>query len=203
MTRQKSIVRLILEPIAVAIVLALIVRHTFVRLYAIPSASMSPTLQVGDHILVTPFRAPFLDDRPMRGQVVVFRMPGNPEELLVKRVIATPGDVVESRGGRLIVGGYAVAEPYILEQAVTGTISKQIVPADCYFVMGDNRMNSYDSRNWGVLPRDLVVGRARLVLWSSGDGSSQPSAHASTTVGARAQPIDRVSSFDRLFKPIE
>jgi signal peptidase I len=203
--RQKSTIRLILEPMAIAVGLALLVRGAF-RMYAIPSASMAPTLQAGDHILVTPYRTPFLADRPERGDVIVFRSPHDPDELLVKRVVALPGDLVESRGGRVRIGMHAVAEPYLLAPAESGAISAQIVPADSYFVMGDNRANSWDSRNWGALPRELVVGRARMILWSSGDGSagdgsSEPSAHAAT-VSRPILPATTASRFGRMFRCI-
>jgi signal peptidase I len=198
--RSKSTLRLILEPMAIAVGLALLVRGAL-RMYAIPSASMAPTLRIGDHILVTPYRAPFLDDRPERGDVIVFHSPLDPGELLVKRVVAVPGDLLESRAGRLRIGSHAIAEPYLFAPAESGAISAQIVPADSYFVMGDNRANSYDSRNWGALPRDLVVGRARMILWSSGDGSSEPSAHAAT-VSRPILPATAALRFERVFRCI-
>ena len=198
--RPKSPIRLILEPMAIAIVLALLARGAF-RMYAIPSASMAPTLQVGDHILVTPYRTPFLADRPERGDVVVFRSPLDPNELLVKRVVAVPGDLLESRAGRVSIGNHAFPEPYLLTPAESGAISAQIVPADSYFVMGDNRANSYDSRNWGALPRELVVGRARMILWSSGDGSSQPTAQAAT-LSHPLFPTASAIRADRIFRCI-
>lgn len=161
MARQKPLLRTILEPILAAVVLALIVRST-VRLYAIPSGSMQPTLNAGDHIVVIPYRS----DRPARGDVVVFRSPQRPSEWMVKRVIAAPGDLVESRLGRVRVGGYTLAEPYVRRQGSTDSVAPQLVAADSYFVLGDDRDNSLDSRHWGVLPRKLIVGRARVVLWS-------------------------------------
>ncbi|MBV9493055.1 MAG: signal peptidase I, partial [Acidobacteria bacterium] len=174
--QQKSTVRLILEPLAIAVALALLVRHAFFRIYAIPSESMSPTLEVGDHIVVTPYR---FDDKPQPGDVIVFRSPSKEDELLVKRVIASPGDLIDSRDGRVRIGGRALPEPYVLEPAASGAIPAQIIPADSYFVMGDNRANSFDSRSWGMVPRSLVAGRARLVLWSSGNGETAPTALAS------------------------
>jgi signal peptidase I len=194
--RQRSLFRLIAEPILFAIVLALIVRTSLFRIYAIPSPSMTPTLEVGDHIVATPFR----DDSPARGDVVVFRSPASDDELMVKRVIAMPGDLVESRAGRVLVGGHTVAEPYLREPAMSGTIEPLIVPAGCYFVMGDNRANSFDSRNWGVLPAERIVGRARLVLWSAGDGSTEPSAHAAARTDSLPSHVPM--RFDRFFVPV-
>jgi len=160
---HKSALRLVVEPLAIAIVLALAVRAAL-RIYIIPSSSMAPTLVPGDHIVVTPYR---FSARPVRGDVIVFRSTRDAGDLLIKRVIGTPGDLVETRAGRVIVSGHAVPEPYVAAQAMTGFITPQIIPADCYFVLGDNRADSLDSRSWGVLPRALVVGRARMVLWSS------------------------------------
>jgi signal peptidase I len=189
--------RTILQPLAIAIACALILRGAFFRVYAIPSASMAPTLQPGDKIIVTPYRGGALE----RGDVVVFRSPLGRDELLIKRIIATPGDLIETRAGRVVIGGHAVAEPYVQRPASSGMIAPQIIPADCYFVAGDNRDNSWDSRAWGVLPRALIVGRARVVLWSWGDGSSEPQANAAA-VSARGGLAAR-PRFERLFKTIE
>ena len=153
-----STLRLILQPLAIAIVLAAAVR-SFVHIYAVPSASMAPTLDVGDHIIVTPY---LRHAQPSRGDIVVFRAPPS-RDVVVKRVLATPGDLIESRNGRVILCGHALAEPYLHDPAASGEIHPQIIPAGCYFVMGDNRANSLDSRAWGVLPRDLIIGRAHVV----------------------------------------
>lgn len=174
---QKSTARVILQPLVIAVALALLVRHAFFRIYAIPSESMAPTLEVGDHIVVTPYR---FGDKPRPGDVIVFRAPSGADELLVKRVIAIPGDLIDSRSGRVRIGGRALPEPYLFQPAASGAIPAQIVPGDSYFVMGDNRANSSDSRSWGIVPHSLVAGRARLVLWSSGDGDSPPTARAAT-----------------------
>jgi signal peptidase I len=160
--RPKSLTRTILEPIALAIGLGLLARAA-VHIYSIPSASMAPTLEVGDQIVVTPY----FGGMPERGDIVVFQSILAEDELVVKRVIAVPGDVVDSRLGRVRVGGYTLPEPYVLRQAATGAISSQIVPAETYFVLGDNRDDSLDSRSWGVVPRSHIVGRARMILWSS------------------------------------
>lgn len=176
-------VRLILEPLALAVVLAFGVRAT-VRVYAIPSASMQPTLDVGDHIAVTPYRGGAM---PQRGDVVVFRLPADPSEFVVKRVIATPGELIETQRGRVTIGGHALSEPYLAGPASTGAISPQIVPSACYFVMGDNRTASLDSRSWGILPNGFIVGRARRVLWSASGSTSMQPASASTSSAEHAE----------------
>ncbi len=198
----KSPLRLVIEPLAIAIVLAIGVRAAL-RLYVIPSASMAPTLVPGDHIVVTPYR---FSARPSRGDIIVFRSTRAADELMIKRVIGTPGDLVETRAGRVIVSGHALPEPYVAAQAATGSISPQLIPADCYFVLGDNRTDSLDSRSWGVLPRDLVVGRARMVLWSSvGVGSRESGVVAASpapTPDSR-HPASEGSRSARLFRLIQ
>ena len=198
----KSPVRLVIEPLAIAIVLALGVRAAL-RLYVIPSASMAPTLVPGDHIVVTPYR---FSAKPSRGDIIVFRSMRAADELMIKRVIGTPGDLVETRAGRVIVRGHALPEPYVASQAATGSISPQIIPADCYFVLGDNRTDSLDSRSWGVLPGDLVVGRARMVLWSSeGVGRRESGVAAATpslTTDNRRPETSR-SRITRFFRLIQ
>lgn len=192
--RHKSILRTILQPLAIAIALALLVRAA-VRIYTIPTASMEPTLAAGDHIVVTPY---LFGAAPQRGHVVVFR---TGSEVFVKRVVAAPGDLLDSRLGRARVGGYTLAEPYLLRPAATGSIPAQVIPASSYFVMGDNRGDSFDSRSWGVVPREQIVGRARLILWSSA-GSGAYDAAIATTISRYAAPPPAPRG-RRLFKWIE
>ncbi len=160
--RPHSLLRTILQPLAVAVALGLLVRAA-VHIYAIPTASMAPTLEAGDQIVVTPY----FRRSPERGDVIVFESLSASDELMVKRVIAVPGDLIDSRLGRVRIGGYTLPEPYLLRQVSSGAVTAQIIPADSYFVMGDNREDSSDSRSWGVVPRSRIVGRARVVLWTS------------------------------------
>jgi signal peptidase I len=180
--------RTIIQPIAIAVALGLLVRAA-VQLYSIPSESMFPTLEVGDQIVVTPYLA----GEPERGDIVVFQA-GN--ELIVKRVVALPGDLVDSRLGRLRIGGYTVPEPYVLRIAATGAIPSQVVPSESYFVLGDNRDDSIDSRSWGFVPRSAIVGRARMILWSSPLDARDARA---ATGGAEGRVV-RTSRRARLFK---
>ena len=190
--RSKSLTRTILEPIAIAFALGILARAA-VHIYSIPSASMFPTLMVGDQIVVTPY----FGAAPDRGHIIVFRSPSDPEELLVKRVIAVPGELVDSRLGRVRIGGYTLPEPYVLRQAASGAISSQVVPAQSYFVLGDNRDDSFDSRSWGYVSRDLIVGRARMILWSSAvdDDDAVRAATSATNAPMKTAPRE-----PRLFK---
>jgi signal peptidase I len=196
MPGQKSVVRLIAEPLLIAVALAAGVRAA-VSIDSIPSASMMPALQIGDHILVMPYRW----SQPGRGDVIVFRSPADPSQLLVKRIIAVPGDLIDSRDGHVRIGERTIAEPYLMRQAASGPIPAQLVPGDTYFVMGDNREDSLDSRRWGTLPRNLVVGRARIVLWSSTVPDSENTARASSVSAGKTAP--QAGGLKRIFKCIE
>ncbi|HSP34423.1 MAG TPA: signal peptidase I [Thermoanaerobaculia bacterium] len=193
MAQQKSAFRLIVEPLAIALALAAGVRAAC-SIYSIPSASMMPSLQVGDHIVVTPYRL----SAPDRGDVIVFHAPENQSEFVVKRIIGMPGDVIDTRAGRVRIGDHTLAEPYLFKQAASGSIQPLVIPHDSFFVMGDNREDSVDSRRWGTLRRDLVVGRVRLVLWSSGEAGGDRAAVATT----RSRERGAAGSFrlSRIFK---
>ncbi len=178
---------------AVAVALAAAARAA-VHIYSIPSRSMAPTLEPGDQIVVTRY----FRSAPERGHVIVFRSPSGSDELIVKRVVAVPGDLVDSHLGRVRIGGHTLAEPYVLREAASGAISPQIIPAESYFVLGDNRDDSLDSRTWGVVPATNVVGRARLVLWSSSQNLDDPASAQAAHPDAPASPQRA-----RLFKWIE
>lgn len=195
MPRHKPLARTILEPIAIAVALALLVR-TALHVYYVPSQSMAPTLEPGDTILVTPY----LHSAPGAGDVIVFEAPVNRDELLVKRVIAVAGDLVDSRLGQVRIGGHTLPEPYLASPSSSGEIQAQIVPADCYFVMGDNREDSLDSRSWGVVPRSHVIGRARIVLWSS---PPRVAGVARASESRESSPAPLRADSSRLFKWIE
>lgn len=162
MKANKSLTRIILEPLALAIVAALSLR-AFVHAYSIPSASMEPTLLAGDHILVTRYLPHF--GAPSRGDVVVFRCGG--DELFVKRIAGVPGDRVEIKGTDVIVNGRTLEESYLATRADNGSLPAFVVPPGRYFLLGDNREHSLDSRSFGTVAAGDVVGRARLIFWSS------------------------------------
>ncbi|MDE3154682.1 MAG: signal peptidase I [Acidobacteriota bacterium] len=188
---QKSTGREYFESIVIAVILALFIRTFIVQAFKIPTGSMENTLLVGDHLLVNKFifgptdssleRALLPMREPRRGDIVVFKYPEDPTRDFIKRVIGLPGETVELRNKRVFVNGKELTEPYVhfLEpptgppgQAETTAFDVRenygpvTVPAREYFVMGDNRDNSEDSRYWGFLPRDYIKGKATLIYWS-------------------------------------
>ena len=194
MQRRKSLFRLVVEPLAIAIALGLLFRAA-IHIYSIPSDSMAPTLLPGDQIVVTNY----FGRAPERGDVIVFHSPAGDDELIVKRVVGVPGDLVDSRLGRVRIGGHTLPERYILRPLSSGAIEALVVPPGAYYVLGDNRDVSMDSRTWGTVRQDSIVGRARVVLWST------RSARGAT---ARASVTDAQNGPDsngrgRLFKWID
>lgn len=171
--------RILREALAWLWVLAafLLIEGTLVQARVIPSSSMERTLLVGDHLLVSRFGydagVPFADwhvrlwREPHRQQVVIFRtpFPGAPD--YVKRLIGLPGDRVEIRSGAVWVNGQRLAEPYLSGPSnPRENFGPVTVPAASYFVLGDNRNNSYDSRFWGFVPHAAIVGTPVVIYMS-------------------------------------
>jgi len=210
-----------------ALLIALVLRVVLFEPFTIPSASMEPGLLVGDYVVATkwdygwsrhsvPFSPPLPSGRlfarePQRGDVVVFKLPRDPSQTYVKRLMGLPGDRIELRGGVVFVNGQEVARTplgkaldldagfpvdqyrerlpngrtYVTFDQETGRegddLAMTVVPEDHYFMVGDNRDNSLDSR-WpeavgvGLVPRDNLVGRARIVLvsWPGGANIFNP-----------------------------
>ena len=199
-TFQKSTVREYFESIVVAVILALFVRTFVFQAFKIPTGSMKPNLLVGDHLLVnkfifapaaSPLERAVLPMRPIeRGDVVVFKFPEEPERDFIKRVIGLPGDTLELKNQTIHINGMPLIEPYAhylfppLDQGQADGFDLRrkygpvTVPAGHYFMMGDNRDDSQDSRFWGFLPASYVKGRALFIYWSfdtPDDGSAPTS----------------------------
>lgn len=155
--------------IGLAVVAALAIKTWFVQAFIIPSQSMERTLEVGDRVLVAKFAYDISDIG--RGDVVVFknpdRLPGEPAQL-IKRVVGLPGDTLEAVDGRLERNGIPLDEPYLTPGSRTDQLDRTVVPEGHVFVMGDNRLNSRDSRFIGPIPEDQVVGKAFLRIWPPG-----------------------------------
>ena len=199
---KKSVVREYFESLVIAVVLALFVRTWIFQAFKIPTGSMEPNLLVGDHLIVNKMifspAASGVDRilmpmRPIRrGDVVVFKYPKEPDRDFVKRVIGVPGDRLELHRKVVSVNGQALKEPYVqfLEPPSTGGPAHTddlreeygpiTVPPDQYFMMGDNRDNSEDSRYWGFMPASYVKGEALFIYYSFDDNGSALSVVTST-----------------------
>ena len=185
--KRKSALREYVEAIGIAVLLALVIRTFVVQAFTIPSGSMMDTLLVGDYILVNKFlfgaELPFTDWRmpglrdPHRGDIIVFKYPQDEKRDFIKRIIGTPGDSIQIRGRQVYVNGTPLVEPYTkfadgaraVQDGYCGYsygCQPTTVPPDSYFVMGDNRDNSQDSRYWGFVKRDKIKGKAFLTYWS-------------------------------------
>ncbi|OPX98100.1 MAG: Signal peptidase I P [Syntrophorhabdus sp. PtaB.Bin006] len=188
MEKSKSRFREYFESLIIAAIIAFFVRSFFIQAFKIPSGSMEPTLLIGDHLLVNRLsyvvKVPFSDivllnlGSPTRGDVIVFRYPMDRSKDFIKRVIATEGETVEIRNKIIYVNGKKIDDPwgvYLDEEIVPKFFSPKDnlgpikVPKDCVFAMGDNRDRSLDSRFWGFVRRDDLVGKA-LVLYFSWNG---------------------------------
>jgi len=168
------------EAIIVAALLALFLRAFVFGTFKIPTPSMVPNLLIGDHLIVNSFiygpAASPLDkallpfDDIDRGDIVVFNYPYDLKTQFVKRVIGLPGETVEMKGKTVYINGKPLEEAYAHYQEYQGIYLRKdfgpyTVPEEQYFMMGDNRDNSNDSRFWGPVPRSLVRGRAFMIYW--------------------------------------
>lgn len=164
-TGDVPIWRDLLESVVLAVVLAAVLRFFIIQPFYIPSASMEPTLFVNDRIIVNMLLYRF--SPPKRGDIIVFRYPVDPSRDFIKRVVALEGETVEVKQGYLFVNGRRLDEPYLPKQAMSDFAPKKVPPGN-FFVMGDNRNNSDDSRVWGPLPRQNIIGKAFVIFWPPG-----------------------------------
>jgi signal peptidase I len=228
MSFQKSTVREYFESIVIAVILALFVRTWVVQAFKIPTGSMENNLLIGDHLLVNKFvfgpttgafeRGVLPMREPRRGDVLVFKYPDEPDRDFIKRVIGLPGETLELRAKKIYINGRPLDEPYVhfLEPAhdaqeitsfdVRERYGPVKVPDGQYFVMGDNRDNSQDSRYWGFLPRSYIKGRALMIYWSYESGRED---YLDEGVGASAKRLFSVvthfftkTRWERLFHQI-
>lgn len=182
---KKNIIREYVESIVIAIVMALIIKAFFIQAFKIPSGSMIPTLKIGDHILVSKFiygtKLPFTDKiiipfkKPVRGDIIVFKYPEDETKDFIKRVIGQPGDTLEVKEKKVYINGNPLEEtypehndnvvyPYGIQPR--DNFGPVVVPEESYFVMGDNRDFSLDSRYWGFVKLNKIKGKAFIIYWS-------------------------------------
>jgi signal peptidase I len=191
--KPKSKLRQYGESIAIAAIIALSVKSLVFASYTIPSSSMEPTLLVGDYLFANRLsyvmKVPLTDivvltlGEPKRGDIIIFRYPEDRSKDFVKRVIAKKGDVVEIKDKVVFVNGQRVdiaAAHFTDSRMIPGSLSPRdnfgpvTVPEDSYFVMGDNRDNSADSRFWGFLKKEDLVGKAEIIYFSRDSKATDP-----------------------------
>jgi signal peptidase I len=150
----------VLETLVLSVVLFVSINMISARI-RVDGASMEPTLVSGEYVIVS--RLSYRLGSPQRGDIIVFHFPRDPKEEYIKRIIGLPGDEVEVRNGSVYVNGQPLTENYLnVKMNYMGTWR---VPEDQLFVLGDNRNNSSDSHDWGMVPMDYVVGKALVVYW--------------------------------------
>ena len=177
---KKSVFWEYIEALLSAGVVALVTIVFVVQAFKIPSGSMLQTLQIGDYLLVNKFlyglKKPFTDDYlikgqdPAHGDIIVFRYPKDPSIDYIKRIVGLPGDTLEMRNRTLYRNGQPVDEPYVQHTQRNNpdidNFPLLTVPPNKYFVLGDNRDESADSRFWGFVDRSAIRGKAWRIYWS-------------------------------------
>lgn len=161
----------IIKIVATASILAFGIRTFVAEARYIPSSSMEKTLLINDRLIIEKLGYHF--EQPQRGDVVVFKTdnikelekPEYKKEAFIKRIIGLPGDLIAIKNGVVYVNKKPIFEEYIAEKAKQDFIAEKPVPADHYLVLGDNRNNSYDSRFWGFVPKENIIGRAVFRFW--------------------------------------
>jgi signal peptidase I len=145
---------------------ALLVLHIAIQTFRIDGESMEPTLQDQEFVLIN--KAAYLFQPPARGDIIVFQYPLNPQQIYIKRIIAIPGDIISVTNETVTINGVTLHESYINKADALNPyppIIQYIVGPNEYFVMGDNRGDSSDSRDWGFVPRQNIIGKAEFVYW--------------------------------------
>jgi signal peptidase I len=175
---DKSTVREYFESIVITAIIALFAMTFVIQAYKIPTSSMESNLLIGDHLLVNKFvyglHSGFLSKllpykEPKRGDVIVFKFPKNTDVAYVKRLIGLPGEKLEMIGHTIYINDQPLKEnytQYIVEGSIYENYGPVEIPPGQYFAMGDNRDNSADSRVWGFLDRDYLLGKALVIYWS-------------------------------------
>lgn len=170
--KRWRLAREIIETIVLTVLMFVII-NLAVQNYDVDGPSMEPTLHNQERIMVD--KVSYRFHAPTRGDVIVFIAPPHPDLNYVKRIIGVPGDVITIKKTTVILNGVTLNEPYVDPRRQGNPYADIVnlhIPADHYFVMGDDRVNSSDSRDWGLLPRDNMIGRASLVYWPLGQDNN-------------------------------
>ena len=159
--KRARLVREVVETIAVTLLIFIVIRFA-VQSYRVDGPSMEPGLRTDEFVMVN--KAAYLFSPPQRGDVIVFRYPLDTSKDFIKRIVGVPGDTVQTTSTEVIVDGQVLREPYISQPFNFESNMWKLGP-DQFFVMGDNRDNSLDSRTWGPLDKSYIIGKAVAVYW--------------------------------------
>lgn len=164
---MNKIIREILETskmILVSVVIAFFIRSTVMASAVVPTGSMESTIMTGSRIMIN--RLAYIADTPSRGDIVSFIMPDDGKTQFLKRVMGLPGETIQGINGRIYIDGVVLEEDYT-DIIITNDFGPFVVPEDCYFMMGDNRNNSWDSRYWNnhFVEKDAIIGQAFLEFY--------------------------------------
>ncbi|MEK9135176.1 MAG: signal peptidase I [Patescibacteria group bacterium] len=153
--------------IIIALLIVVPIRYFVFQPFFVKGQSMDPTFENGDYLIVDELSYKFR--APARGEVIVFKYPNDPSQRYIKRIIGLPGETVEIQAGKIIIfradKNITLDEKYLPPNDLTLGDTKAVLGAKDYFVLGDNRLASSDSRRWGSLPRDNIIGRVILRAW--------------------------------------
>lgn len=166
--KKESFIKDFLLPLVVAVGIVLLLRFFIFGMYYIPSGSMIPTLQLNNQVMVTKYS--YWRAEPERGDIIVFKYPVHDpstekEEDFVKRLIGLPGETLEIHDNQVFINGKPIDEPYVADDTDMPDFGPYEIPEGHYFMMGDNRNHSNDSRYWGTVPRKDLIGKARIIYW--------------------------------------
>jgi len=183
-TSGKSALMEIAETIVMTVLIFAAVR-LMAQNFRIEGNSMEPNLHNGQYLIIE--KVSYRFSEPQRGDVIVFHYPNNPKRDFIKRIIGLPGETVQIRQGQIYIGGKLLPEPY---NPNTGSYSwgPGVVGEDEYFVLGDNRNNSSDSHSWGMLPKDMIVGKAWFIYWPISEWGLIPHYTFPDTLSSAAEP---------------
>jgi signal peptidase I len=162
--KRTRFTRELIETIALTLLIFLVIRFA-AQSFRVDGPSMQPGLHTDEYVLVN--KLAYLFHPPQRGDVIVFHYPVNPSQDFIKRIIGIPGDTIQTTGNAVIVDGQILHEPYISIPFNYDSNTWKLGPGE-FFVMGDNRDNSLDSRDWGPLAQSYIVGKAVAVYWPLG-----------------------------------
>ena len=180
--KRTRLIRELVETVALTLLIFLVIRFA-AQSFRVDGQSMESGLHTDEFVLVD--KAAYLFQSPQRGDVIVFHYPLDPSKDFIKRVIGLPGDTVQTTSTEVIVDGQILHEPYINDASNPNDNTLKLGP-DQFFVMGDNRNNSFDSRSWGPVNKSYIVGKAILAYWPLSDWeliNTFPSVFASIHAG--------------------